>query len=258
MMSLDARLIQAHLKETAPAIACFDAVTSTNEVLKARMAEATDPQVVLATEQTQGRGRRGRSWLSPKHGGIYMSYGHLSRRPAERLAPLSLVLATSVASALPAPVLVKWPNDLVIQTDDGWAKVGGCLVEVTIGLPSLHSAVLGVGLNLQLDETLTDVSGIHQAWANVPDVTDINSLTASLINQLSDDLMLFETHGFDAFKTPWEALHMLNGQAVTVTNDQNHRFDGVAGEINAMGQLSVATDHGIEWISAADVSVRLG
>lgn len=258
MMGLNAHLIQAQLKETAPTITCFDAVTSTNSVLKEQMANKSDPQVVLATEQTQGRGRRGRSWVSPKHGGLYMSYGHLSGLPAGQLAPLSLVLATSVASALPAPVHIKWPNDLVIPVQDLWAKVGGCLVELSVGLPSKHLAVLGVGLNLKLDDALTDVSAIDQAWANVPDITDINPLAASVINQLSDDLRLFEMHGFDAFRARWAALHMLNGRAVNVTSDQNHRFDGVAGEVNATGQLSVATDHGIEWVSAADVSVRLG
>lgn len=257
MMGLDARLIQAQLKDTAPTITCFDAVTSTNSVLKAQMANKSDPQVVLATEQTKGRGRRGRSWLSPKHAGLYMSYGHLSALPAGQLAPLSLVLATSVATALPAPVHIKWPNDLVIQIQDRWAKVGGCLVELSVGLPPKHLAVLGVGLNLRLDATLTDVSAIGQAWANVPNITDINQLAASVIKQLSDDLALFEAYGFDAFNARWAALHVLNGQAVTVTSE-DQRFDGVAGEVNAMGQLSVATDRGIEWVSAADVSVRLG
>ena len=257
-MSLDADLIQAYLRKESPSITVFDVVTSTNTVLKDRMANSTSPQVVLASEQTQGRGRRGRSWLSPKNAGIYLSYGHLSRKPASALAPLGLVLATSVASALPAPVHIKWPNDLVIQAQGRWAKVSGCLVEVTLGLPAPHLTILGVGLNLSLGDGQCDASVPDQAWANVPHVTDVNRLAATLINQLHEDLVLFEAHGFDAFQARWEALHMLKSQAVTVTGDPQQRFDGVAGDVNAMGQLSVATDQGIHWVSAADVSIRLG
>jgi BirA family biotin operon repressor/biotin-[acetyl-CoA-carboxylase] ligase len=104
-------------------------VESTSSVLR-ELAESGEAPgtIVIADEQTGGRGRAGRSWYSPAGLGLWMSVLHESSLPPERLAPLSIAAAVSVAGALGdetgLDVRVKWPNDLLV----GGRKLGGFLV----------------------------------------------------------------------------------------------------------------------------------
>lgn len=255
MLEWNPAFIADQLSDTAPPVRFVETVTSTNTVLREQMGASNAPQVLIAKEQTHGRGRRGRSWLSPKQAGLYLSYGHVSRLPVHALAPLGLVFAISIASALPASVRIKWPNDLVIPQGRGWAKVGGCLAELSIGGRAPHVAILGVGLNLSVASVLGPTP--EQTWADVPQITDPNALVVNIVHRVQTDLAVFEADGFDAFKARWEALHVLNGQIVDVVRSDTDCVRGVAGGVDAHGQLSIATDQGVEWVNAADVSVRL-
>src|SRR5690606_2796760 len=102
-------------------------VDSTNRVLLERPCPPR-PHLLLARRQTQGRGRRGRSWLADPDGSLCLSLAWCSRRPLRQCAALGLVAAVACADALRglgAAVAVKWPNDLV----HAGAKLGGVLVE---------------------------------------------------------------------------------------------------------------------------------
>ena len=127
---------------------------STNDVAMA-MAEAGAPEgaIVMALAQTAGRGRLGREWVSPPGAGLYISI--VCRNAA--IAPM-LTLAGGVAVALGIrratglPVLIKWPNDIVIP--DAAApgrrrKLAGILAEASTGGQGLQHVVLGVGINLK-------------------------------------------------------------------------------------------------------------
>ena len=134
----------------------FDVVGSTNNVVRAWLAEGTPEMcVAVADEQTAGRGRDGRSWTAPAGAALLLSIGfrpvwlrpeHLWRLAA--ITSVAMAEAGEEAAALPSgAILLKWPNDLVLESGDGVRKLAGVLGE-TEGLGSDDPrAVIGIGVN---------------------------------------------------------------------------------------------------------------
>ena len=134
----------------------FAVVESTNDVVRGWLADGT-PEVCLAVadEQTAGRGRDGRSWTAPAGAALLLSLGFrpTAIRP-DRLWQLAAIVALAMAeageaiAALPeGTILLKWPNDLVVEVDDGVRKLAGVLGE-TDGVGSDDPrAVIGIGIN---------------------------------------------------------------------------------------------------------------
>jgi BirA family biotin operon repressor/biotin-[acetyl-CoA-carboxylase] ligase len=127
----------------------FDSVASTNDEARAlARAGAAGRSVVWALEQRAGRGRRGRSWISPP-GNLYLSLLLYPRCPAGRAAQLGFVAALALTEALPLPpataISCKWPNDVLA----GGRKIAGILLESEMGEGGrLAHLVLGVGVNV--------------------------------------------------------------------------------------------------------------
>lgn len=125
---------------------------STNDDAK-RLADAGEPEglVVLADEQTAGRGRAGkRPWLTPERTAVALSVLLRPRLPAEQLPLLSLAAGVAAAEAVSSVADVacrlKWPNDVMV----GSRKLGGVLVESAISGGSVQYAVAGIGLNVNV------------------------------------------------------------------------------------------------------------
>lgn len=134
---------------SVPSIRIFARVGSTNDVAR-RTAESgtAEGAVVLADEQTDGRGRRGRTWLAPA--GASLSMSMVMRPPtaaASRILTLRLGLAAAraIERTLPIRVRLKWPNDLVAQG----RKLGGILCEAVLTDDRVDFVIAGIGLNLR-------------------------------------------------------------------------------------------------------------
>ena len=196
-------------------------VSSTSTELKALAREgASVGTVVLVDEQTGGRGRSGRTWFSPYRMGVWMSVLLESGAPAERLAPLSVAAAVSVADALREftglDVRVKWPNDLLV----GGRKLGGLLVESmqTAG-ERVVSAVLGVGVNVSLteDDFPAELAGaatsLQLEWRRP--VARLDVLRATLL-ALEECFERYEREGIAGFRERWRELSSTLGREVTV------------------------------------------
>jgi BirA family transcriptional regulator, biotin operon repressor / biotin---[acetyl-CoA-carboxylase] ligase len=143
-------LLQARGTAWPAPIEYFDGVTSTNDVARERAREgAAQFTVILAGDQSAGRGRQGREWISPP-GNLFLS---VLLRPADRFADAGLIpLAAGVAvsealEAFGVRARLKWPNDLVVAEK----KIGGLLAEASSVGAGVDSVVLGVGVNLSLD-----------------------------------------------------------------------------------------------------------
>jgi len=131
-------------------------VGSTNQLARSIVAdyesEAQDlhPLLILALEQTGGRGRQGRSWMSPAGKGVYATRV-LSMRDPELLQSLPMLaglgLCRALAPHLPVPCRLKWPNDLVVDTAEGRKKIGGILIEALIHPGEGAAAIIGFGVN---------------------------------------------------------------------------------------------------------------
>jgi BirA family biotin operon repressor/biotin-[acetyl-CoA-carboxylase] ligase len=142
-------LLEARLGEWPGEIEHFESLASTSDRLRSHP-RAPQWSVVLADEQTAGRGRHGRSWASPR-GGLYLSVLLRPSLAADRAALLPLAVAVASCDALEELGLraqIKWPNDLVV----GGRKLGGILVEASSDGGRLESAIVGIGFNLDLGE----------------------------------------------------------------------------------------------------------
>jgi BirA family biotin operon repressor/biotin-[acetyl-CoA-carboxylase] ligase len=135
-----------------PRVVLFDEVGSTLDVTHELAEAGADAgTLVLADAQTAGRGRMGRSWRSEPGAGIWLT---LLERPGsdESLGVLALRIALALAPALdpfaPAPIRLKWPNDLFIEDK----KLAGVLVEARWHGAHLDWLALGVGINLRVPE----------------------------------------------------------------------------------------------------------
>ncbi len=141
----------------------FDNVSSTNQTLWQLIDQGEKPGcVVIATQQTAGRGQWGRQWQSPT-GGLYLSMAIAPKLEATSSYQLTLATAWGITAQLRKcgiPVGIKWPNDLIL---DG-RKLGGILTETKVNQGQITQAVIGVGINWanQVPET-----GINlQLWQN--------------------------------------------------------------------------------------------
>ncbi len=131
-------------------------VASTNQLARSIVAdyesEAQDlhPLLIVAFEQSGGRGRQGRSWMSPAGRGVYATRV-LSMRNPELLQALPMLaglgLCRALSRHLPVPCCLKWPNDLVVDTAEGRKKIGGILIEALVHPGEGAAAIIGFGVN---------------------------------------------------------------------------------------------------------------
>jgi len=137
-------------------------VSSTNQLARTIVAEYEQeaqhlhPLLLLAREQTGGRGRQGRTWSSPAGKGVYATRV-LTVGDAELLQSLPLLvgvaLCRGLAPHLAAPCRLKWPNDLVVETSAGRRKIGGILIEALVHPGEPSTAIIGFGINHGHDES---------------------------------------------------------------------------------------------------------
>lgn len=230
---------------------------STNSALQRLPAAERHAAVILAEQQTSGRGRRGRQWHSPFGKNLYMSLGWTFDKPLSELGCLPLVVALSAARALTRAGLndhrIKWPNDILL---DG-KKLCGCLVEMQADAQGVCHAVLGVGINVHMPASVAE-GAIDQPWtdlqARLPDCSR-NTLAALLLEELLDHLGLFADKGFAPLKPHWKRMDGLDGQTIEVfAGSQTHR--GIALGIDDDGALLLDTGKQVLTLHSAEVSLN--
>lgn len=218
-----------------PCIAVLDCIDSTQNALRARGTAATGC-LLIARQQSAGRGQRQRSWLSLPDAGLYLSIGWNLQRPAARLGGLSLALGVAVAATLRdlgfTRVAVKWPNDLVV----GEAKLGGLLVE--LGDVAAGCAVIGLGLNLRLPEGSGKALGRPVVdLAMLGDVPEANALAARVSSALIAALIDVDRHGFGEWQRRWPEFDALHGKSLQIDRGNAESLHGEAAGIDAQGAL---------------------
>jgi len=217
---------------------------------------------LLAEYQTAGRGRRGRSWISPPGCGISISFGFRFHRGLRRLGPLSLVAGVAAAEALADEGVaadLKWPNDLVV----GDRKLGGLLSEIRgAGAEGPCKAVIGLGINARLPRAVEapgECAPPDQPWTDLYAVTtqalDRNRLAGRLIAALDVACRDFEQYGFEPFEARWTALDALRGRRVRVIGG-HQELEGTAEGVTPRGRLRLVRCGNVFELDAGEVSVR--
>ncbi len=193
---------------------------STNDCLRRRLAQGrvAGPQVLIAECQAAGRGRRGRGWVSPFAGGIWMSVLWPLPHGIATCGGLSLALGVAAVRALRGAGLaqlgLKWPNDLLWQG----RKLGGILVEFSGEAEGPAHAIIGIGINTSLPVAAGEA--IDQPWVDLERAGGIhpgrNELAGRLLRELVEVLSVFERSGFAALRDEWVEYDALAGQPVRV------------------------------------------
>lgn len=238
----------------------LETVDSTNRyAFEAAERGAPEGYAVLAERQTGGKGRRGRPWFSPPGTGIWMSLVLRPPLPLLRAPQLTLMTAVSVAEAVRSetgvPVVIKWPNDLLLP--DG-RKVCGILLEMSAETDHIRFIVLGIGLNVfQLEEDFPEElrhSAGSLAMAGEHRTLCRTTLVQAVLGALERDYDRYIAEGgFAPFRSRWEALNATLGRAVSVLMPDRTIF-GVARRIDDEGALWVETGGGrVERVVSAEV-----
>ena len=224
-----------------------DRCGSTNAVL---LAEGKPDVLLVAEEQTAGRGRRGRRWYSAPGAGVTFSLSAAIRRPAREFAGLSLVAGVGAARALRAlgvaQAALKWPNDLVV----GGAKLGGILVETRGSL-----AVLGIGINCRRDDALEahlrrPMAALHEFVA-----LDRNRLIERIARSLLEALAMFQAHGLEPLRGEWERMDAHAGKRLRVRLADGRVLTGFARGLDGDGGLRLQTRSGLRAVRSGRVSL---
>ena len=181
----------------------------------------------------------------------------LWRLPPNRLAGLSLVVGLAVAQALEglgvAGVGLKWPNDILLKTEAGFAKLAGILIELASDRRGTQ-AVIGIGLNLMAPSADLPQAALGLAEAGVS--AERHEVLAAILGELAGTLDTFAGGGFKALKAAWQAHHAWQDQPVRIIEDGRELLAGRCLGVDDDGALLLETAAGIERVFAGDVSLR--
>lgn len=263
---LDQLQIRANLTPVAQAllqqIEIHSVISSTNTYLL-DLAKKTQVSgwVCLAEYQTAGKGRRGRTWVSPFGHNIYLSLLWCYQDGPAAIAGLSLAVGVAVVRALQqmgvADVGLKWPNDIYWQD----RKLAGILIEVSGESSGPCHAVIGLGMNLYLPRQPAEA--IDQAWVDLQQILgeqvmpDRNQWVASLLNQMLPVIADFENRRLPEYLQEWRGFDCMLGKQVTIFIGQQG-FEGEVKGIDDQGLLLLEDSAGqVRAFASGEVSFRV-
>ncbi|MGL4740346.1 MAG: biotin--[acetyl-CoA-carboxylase] ligase [Sarcina sp.] len=215
---------------TTDHIMIFDTINSTNLYCKENYKNLNDKTLILANEQTAGKGKSDRKWFSPS-GGIYLSY--LLKQTPTATSIIPLITSLAVIRALKTHNLlakIKWPNDIIYEEK----KLGGILVESKINSINYEYIVIGIGLNLNSEIPSKDIENKFISLKNSNLKKEI--LIADIINQI--DLLLSENVSLPYILAEYKKNCILIGQNVLLYNENTEKKVDVI-DINNDGTLLV-------------------
>jgi len=232
---------------------------STNaEALRLLSSSPALPFYVLAERQTSGRGRRGRSWVSPFGENIYYSLvlridGGMRQLEGMSLA-VGLALLQVVRDCGVSSAGLKWPNDVLV----GERKLAGILLELSGDPADVCHVVIGIGLNVNM--LAAEVGAIGQPWTSMRmelgRQLDRNELVCALNRQLSHYLDIQLRHGFAALQDEWQRSHLWQLRPVALTAG-GEPVEGVVLGVDQSGAVRMQVE-GIERVfSGGELSLRL-
>jgi BirA family biotin operon repressor/biotin-[acetyl-CoA-carboxylase] ligase len=225
----------------------FDRTDSTNLRAKAMAADgAPEGTLVIAEEQTQGRGRRGRDWFSPPGAGIYLS---LIIRPAilpQEAPRFALLTAAAVAAAVrdttTVEARIKWPNDILA----GGRKLGGILTELSMDMDKVEYMIIGMGINVNLDRE-DFPPGLRELGTSMRmelgRLLPRLPLARAILERFEETYGEYQRHGFASIRRRWQSFTDMIGRTVAV-DAMGRRFTGEVTDFDEDGYLVIRERNG--------------
>lgn len=237
--------------------------TSTNDDVEKMDTEGGQKIVAaLAEFQTNGRGRRGRQWQNPMGATISLSLRWQVGASRASFEGLSLAVGVAVANALTKlgvnHLALKWPNDLLWKHGEGFAKLGGILLELHGDPMGECDVIIGVGVNMRLSDEQR--SSIDQAVADVTtaagQIINRNAIAAALIEHIVNMLTVFSTEGFTAYRQAWLNYNAFADQPVVLQSVQGE-VHGVLTGVDERGGVILQTQDGEKIYNGGEISLRV-
>lgn len=248
-----------HTEWVAKEVLYFDTIDSTNTKAQ-ELAEKgyQSGTLVVADKQESGKGRRGRSWVSPSGTGIFMTLMIKPNINPNNASMLTLVAALAVAKAITSvtgeEALIKWPNDIVVNGK----KVCGILTEMNAQFDYINHIVVGIGINVHNESFPEEISQMAsslmiEAGGKRFHRAQIIAETMSYFEQYYDTFL--KTQDLSALVREYDKLLVNRNKSVRVL-DPKEPFDGKAMGITPKGELIVDTWESRKLVSSGEVSVR--
>ncbi len=248
-----------HTKWAAQTVYFYESIGSTNNEAQ-RLFESGAPAgtLVVAETQNEGKGRRGRSWVTPAGSAIAMSLLLKPDIPPRRAPMLTLVMGMAVASACQKTCGVsfgiKWPNDVVF---DG-KKICGILTEMSCEVDYINDVVIGVGINTGVDEFPPELAN---KAISMHEITGTRPSRAALIDLCMEEFeryyeIFLKTGDFSFLKQEYNDILLGKNEKVRIQSPSGE-WEGILMGINDMGELMVRRQDGnMEAVYAGEVSVK--
>ncbi len=239
---------------------CHRSISSTNEYARSIAANCKDGAVVLAEIQTAGRGRLSRPWSSPE-GGIWMSLVLKPKISLDQAYRINMAVSVALARAFSALFCleadIKWPNDILIND----RKLCGILMEISAEMDRLDYAIVGVGINVNMD-----VSDFPEEWnaTSLSNELGRNVSRTELIQRILKEIEdAYESLGSKEIYEEWRDRSATLGRHVRITSASACALPSASssapgdleGRVVALsedGALCLETDRGIKRILAGD------
>jgi len=247
-----------HTKIVGSRVIYFNSLESTNKTAKEIAAVNNEGTVVVAEQQTKGRGRLGREWISPNRKGLYFSVILKPDTDPTKVAKLTLLGAAAVNRGLLDMGIqsqIKWPNDIVIKGK----KVAGILTEMNCELGTINHIIIGIGINVnQSNEEIPYELRDSATSLLIESNRAINrkDLFAAVLNRLDEFYLDFiDGEDMDRVLEICREESAVIGKDVIVIQGSNSRKGHVVG-INNDGELQVRFSTGLETVYSGEVSIR--
>jgi len=241
-------------------IRVFTRTSSTNDVVEKLARDGVaEGVVVFAEEQTSGRGRLGRVWVSPAGKGLWFSVLLRPRLRPDEATQVTVAAAAALCRALRRetglPLAVKWPNDLTCRG----RKLVGLLTELSADPDSIRHVILGIGVdvNLERGDFPPDLREIATSLRlELGRAVDRPHLAAALLRALDEDYQRLCRGEFRSLADEWARYCTTLGRRVTIVWG-TRRLEGWAEALDDSGALLVRTDHGhLERVLGGDVTLE--
>lgn len=237
----------------------FETINSTNTCAM-ELADKGYPEgtVIIADAQTEGKGRLERKWLSPQEKNLYMSIilrPVILPRDAAILTLMSAVACTSaIKRSSSVPASIKWPNDIMVSD----RKLGGILTEIKADMDRIFHAVIGIGININLEagDMPDEIKAIATSIKNeTGDVLSRAEVAVEILREMDRWYSILLSNGKKPVIKEWLRLSSTIGKVVRVTIGDKV-FTGIAENIDEEGMLMLKLpDNTVKKISAGDVTI---
>jgi len=207
---------------------------------------AEEGEVVIAESQEKGRGRLGRDWFSPPYLNLYLSVILRPQIPPHQAPLITLMAAVATAKAVEKcsglRPLIKWPNDILLKG----RKVAGLLNEIQSETDRIHFVILGIGVNLNLNEKMFP-KGIRSVATSMKkemgQAISRKDFLSSLLQQLEEWYAIYLKEGSDVILNAWREQAQIKGKPVKITSF-GETISGIAVDVDSDGALILRMENG--------------